>query len=139
MNFKQLFLKKSSYLANNTSDASVFVYDYIFRVFYIIFLFISQHITSHTSSRHTPVHVTHRFTSHISSCYISVHVIYHHTMESLLGREFETISKARDTITSIIINAGLSYKKFKSTRTCYILIYKNNTCMNITTFKIELY
>ena len=30
-------------------------------------------------------------------------------MDSLLGQEFETIQKARDTIKSTIIDAGLSY------------------------------
>jgi hypothetical protein len=54
-------------------------------------------------------------------------------MESLLGQEFETIQKARDTITTTIIDAGLSYKKFKSTRTCYILICKDST-LYITPF-----
>ena len=50
-------------------------------------------------------------------------------MNSLLGQEFETIQKARDTITRIIIDTGLSYKKLKSTRICYILICKDNTCI----------
>ena len=50
-------------------------------------------------------------------------------MESLLGQEFETISKARDTIKSIIIDAGLSYKKLKSNHMCYLLVCKDNTCM----------
>ena len=119
----------------------LFLFTIIFFVSFILSSFLYHNTSRHTptSSRHTPVHVTHPFLLYISSCYISVHVIYHHTMESLLGREFETISKARDTITSIIIDARLSYKKFKSTRTCYILICKDNTCMNITTFKIELY
>ena len=50
-------------------------------------------------------------------------------MESLLGQEFETIQKARDTIITTIIDTGLSYKKFKSTWTCYILICKDSACI----------
>ena len=50
-------------------------------------------------------------------------------MDSLLGQEFETIQKARDTFTSIIIDTGLSYKKLKSTRIYYILVCKDNTCI----------
>ena len=49
-------------------------------------------------------------------------------MDSLLGQEFETIQKARDMIKSIIIDAGLSYKKLKSNPTCYLLVCKDNTC-----------
>ena len=46
-----------------------------------------------------------------------------------MGQEFETISKTRDTIKSIIIDAGLSYKKLKSNHMCYLLVCKDNTCM----------
>ena len=49
-------------------------------------------------------------------------------MDSLLGQEFETIQTARNMITRTIIDAGLSYKKLKSTQICYIIICKDNTC-----------
>ena len=50
-----------------------------------------------------------------------------HTIESLLGQEFETMAKARDSIKETIINAGLSYKTLKAKSMCYILVCKGNT------------
>ena len=49
-------------------------------------------------------------------------------MDSLLGQEFDTIQTARDTIKRTIIDAGLSYKKLKSTQIYYIIICKDSTC-----------
>jgi hypothetical protein len=53
-------------------------------------------------------------------------------MESLLGQEFETMAKARDSIKETIINAGLSYKTLKAKSMCYILVCKDNTCIEIS-------
>ena len=75
------------------------------------------YLTSRTSSRHLPVHVTH------SSPY---------TIESLLGQEFETMAKARNNIKETIINAGLSYKTLKAKLMCYILVCKDNTYIKIS-------
>jgi hypothetical protein len=56
------------------------------------------------------------------------HTHTHTVMDSLLGQEFKTIKIARDMINKTIIDAGFSYKKYKSTQACYILVCKDKDC-----------
>jgi hypothetical protein len=123
----------SCFLANDTSDAFVFVYN---RVLRNINITTSLHHHIITSPHH---HITasphHRITAsphHHITASPHHHITSHHhitIMDSLLGQEFKTISQARDTIKDTIISAGLSYKKLKSTQTCYIVVCKDNICI----------
>ena len=104
-------LQSGCYPANNTSIALVFIYN---RVIHIIA---------------TSLHHFHIIAPLPHHCITTTSLHHYHItiMDSLLGQEFETIQKAHNIIIHIIIDTGLSYKKLKSTRICYILIYKDNT------------
>jgi hypothetical protein len=140
-----IFLKKglnydylvSCFLANDTSDAFVFVYNCVLRNINITTL-PYYHITASphhritasphhriTASPHHRITVSpyHRIITsphhrmvHRITVLPYYHITSHHyitIIDSLLRQEFKTISQARDTIKDTIISARLSYKKLK--------------------------